>query len=414
MQPGRPLSAVEEFVARTGTPVVLGATVHGPLDIDALARAVRRLSDWHPVLTYRITRQGHRHRLSPAPHQPPPRLRQTTPHEPFDAPFAPGDPLLHAGLTRQPDGTHRLVLAIHHAISDGVSALSLTSLLWQTYTALVTGAPEPTPPPDLAPHPATDDLLAHRHPPLKVAAWLTGQALDLAVHRSARLPGHRPGPSPEPGAHLHTTELTTAQAHRLYRTARQHNTTSTALLSAIILLAARTQLPSHRPRRLSLGVTIGLRPCLTPPIPAHRLLTATSFVPVATEVGTNDAPTELASRIDRQLATARDTAHAERQAVALRYLLHAPTPIPFTMMLTNMATHRFRPTLPPGTRLTATFGYAPPPGPVPAVFITRVHHTLALHLATPRAWFDARQAASLAQALSHQLVTAVDDPQASP
>ena len=45
--------------------------------------------------------------------------------------------------------------AIHHAISDGVSALSLVSQLWQTYTALVTGTPEPVQPPD--PAPALDD-----------------------------------------------------------------------------------------------------------------------------------------------------------------------------------------------------------------------------------------------------------------
>ncbi|MFE9751110.1 hypothetical protein ACFYOT_39910 [Saccharothrix saharensis] len=403
---GRPLSALEEFVARTGTPVVLGGTVRGPLDTDALARAVQRLCDHHPLLGYRITRDGHRHRLSPAPDRPPPRLRLVDGSEPFDGPFAAGDPLLRATLGRRPDGTHRLVVATHHAISDGASALSLLSLLWQTYTALVTGGPVPDLPPAPAVHPATDDLLARRHPPLAVAAWLAGQALGLATRPAARLPGHRPGPAPEPGAHLHTVELTRAQALRLYRAAREHKITSTALLCAIILLAARTRTPPNR-RRLSLGVTIGLRSRLTPPIPAHRLVTATSFVPISARVDADATPAVLGHLIDRQFTSARETAHAERQAVALRYLLHAPTPIPFTIMLTNMATHRFRPTLPPGVELTGTFGYAPPPGPVPAVFIGRADRTLALHLATPRAWFDAAQAAHLAHALTRQLDSAL-------
>ncbi|MEU4744945.1 condensation domain-containing protein [Actinosynnema sp. NPDC023658] len=393
-------------MARAGTP-----TVHGPLDTDALARAVRRLCDHYPLLTYRITRDGRRHRLTPAPDRPPPQLRHTSGSEPFDAPFAPGDPLLRVTLTPLPDHTHRWVLAIHHAISDGVAALTLTSLLWQTYTALVTGDHEPTPPSEPALHPATDDLLARRHPPLKVATWLARQAVDIATHRPAHLPVRDPGPSPRHGAHLHTTELTTAQAHRLYRTARRHNTTSTALLCAIILFAARSQLAPTR-RRLSLGVTIGLRPCTTPPIPDHRLTTATSFIPINTTIGTHDTPATLARLIDRQFATARDTAHAERQAVALRYLLHAPTPIPCTAMLTNMATHRFRTTLPPGTRLAGTFGYAPAPGPVPAVFITRVDHTLGVHLATPRAWYDADQAEHLAHALDHHLTATVGGPEA--
>jgi hypothetical protein len=407
------LSALEEFVARTGTPIVLGATIHGPLDTDALARAVQRLCGRYPLLTYRITRDGHRHRLTPAPDRPPPPLRHTSGSEPFDAPFAPGDPLLRATLTRRPDGTHQWVLAIHHAISDGVAALTLASLLWQTYTALATGRHEPAPPSEPALHPATDDLLARRHPPLKVAAWLARQAVDMATHRTAHVPGRHPGPSPQHGAHLHTTELTTTQAHRLYRAARQHGTTTTALLCAITLLATHTQLtPAHRSRRLSLGVTIGLRPCLTPPIPDHRLTTATSYIPVNTTIGTDDTPATLGHSIDRQIATARDTAHAERQAVALRYLLHAPTPIPYTAMVTNMATHRFRATLPPGTRLSGAFGYAPAPGPVPAVFVTRVDHTLGLHLAAPRAWYDADQAARLARALDHHLTAAVGGPEA--
>ncbi|XVV07564.1 condensation domain-containing protein [Actinosynnema sp. CA-248983] len=287
--PGRPLSAVEEFVARTGTPVVLGATLHGPLDTDALAQAVQHLTDRHPVLTHRITRNGNRHHLTPAPDQPPPHLRHTTPDEPFDTPFTPGDPLLRATLT----GEGRLVLAIHHAISDGVSALSLASDLFQTYTALLTGNHHPAPPPEQPLHPATDDLLAHRHPPLKVAAWLAKQAAHLALHPATRLPGHKP--SPVPGAHLHTTELTRTQARHLYRTARQHHTTSTALLCAITLQAAHTQLaPRPRPHRLAMGVTIGLRPCTTPPIPAHHLVTATSFVPITTKITPDDTPTTLA------------------------------------------------------------------------------------------------------------------------
>ncbi|MEJ2856045.1 MULTISPECIES: phthiocerol/phthiodiolone dimycocerosyl transferase family protein [unclassified Saccharothrix] len=399
--PGRALSAVEEFVARTGTPVVSGATIHGPLDTDALARAVRLLCDRHPVLTHRIIRDGTRHRLTPALDHPP-QLRHTSPDEPFDTPFAPGDPLLRATLARHPDGTHRLVLAVHHAISDGVSAVTLASELWQTHTALVTGTHKPVPP-EPEPHPATDDLLAHRHPPLKVATWLAGQAVHLATHRGARLPGRRTTP-PEPGAHLHTVELTTAQAQGLYRTARRYGTTTTALLCSIILLAAHTRLRPAR-RRLSLGVTITLRPCTTPPIPAHHVVTATSFVPITAKVGTDDTPATLGPLIDHQFTAARTTSHAERQAVALRYLLHAPTPIPYTMMVTNMATQRLRLTLPPGINLTDVFGYAPPPGPLPAVFITRVDHTLALHLATPRTWFDTDQAAHLAHALARQLDT---------
>ncbi|MGP3969928.1 phthiocerol/phthiodiolone dimycocerosyl transferase family protein [Streptomyces sp. 6N223] len=416
MESSRPLVAGEAAMARTGTPAVSGVTVHGPLDVDALARAADQVCAWHPVLRCRITAEADGYRLAAAPHEPPPRLRETERCEDIDSPFAPGEPLLRAAVIRRPaDACHRVALAVHHAVADGVSGLALLSRLWQTYTALVAGKRPPAPPVEpRLPRPA-EELLAERHPPEDIAAWLADQAAAAAGQPPpARLLPAR-APAAGHGAHLHTVELPGAQVVRLYRAARRKGTTPAGMLSALVLLAARTQLrPVQGPLPLALGSMVDLRSRTAPPIPAHRVVQASSFVPVTAQVSAADDPAALGRAVDRQLASARADAYAERQVVAMSRLPDGPVALPFTAMLSNLAAFPLRLTLPPGTSATELFAYAPPPGPVPTVFVTRTRQALGLHLATPRAWFHVEQATGLARSLTRHLTAAMGEEGARP
>ncbi|CCB71118.1 phthiocerol/phthiodiolone dimycocerosyl transferase family protein [Streptantibioticus cattleyicolor] len=411
----RSLSPGEAALARTGTPAVTGVTVHGRLDTGALARAMELMCSWHPVLTCRITGTVGGPSLVTTPRRRPP-LRESAGDDPWpvDAPFALDEPLMRATVVHRPDDTHLLAFALHHAVSDGMSALTALSRLWQTYTALLAGV-RPAPPPTRAELPrAVDELLARRHPRHDIDAWLARQeAASAGQPAPARLParGTPPGTGPPHGAHLHTTELTSAQAVRLYRTAREAGTTPAALVCALIMLAARARLgPDAGPLPLALGVTVDLRSRTAPPVPRHHIMQAASLVPVTAPVAAGDAPAAIARTVAGQLASALADAWPERQVMAAGRLLAGPAPLPFTAMVSNLAACPVRLDPPPGTAVTGLFAYAPPPGPVPTVFVTRTRRCLGFHLATPRAWFDAAQAAGLARSLADQLARVLDEP----
>ncbi|ELS50351.1 hypothetical protein STVIR_8725 [Streptomyces viridochromogenes Tue57] len=405
------LTPVEAGLARIGTPGVCGVTVRGRLDTDALARAVDLLCSWHPVLAGRITATADGLRLTAAPNHSPGPREVTGDACDLDAPFTLDEPLLRVTVAHRPDGTHLLAFAVHHAVSDGMSALTAMSRLWQTYTALVTGG-RPTPPPADAGLPrSTEELLADRYPPHDTDAWLArqvaaaaGQPAPVQLPVSTALAGRG---SPH-GAHLHSTELTGADVVRLYRRAREENTTPAALMCALVMLAARARLaPEPGPLPLALGCTVDLRSRLVPPIPRHRMVQASSLVPVTAPVDTSDTLGAVARTVAGRLASALAGASAERQLMVASRMLSGAASLPFTAMLSNLAICPLRLSPPPDTAVSRLFAYAPPPGPGPTLFITRTRETMGLHLATPRSWFDDAQAAGLAQALTGRLAMAL-------
>lgn len=134
--------------------------LRGPLDVDALRRALSGIVTRHEVLRTGFVDRGGlpRQRIRPPAELPLPvedlrgapdpraivadRFRDEA-TRPFDLT---GDPLIRAGLLRLAKDEHVLLLTTHHIVSDGWSLGVLRRELAALYTAFVAGGPDPLPP----------------------------------------------------------------------------------------------------------------------------------------------------------------------------------------------------------------------------------------------------------------------------
>ncbi|MDL2079743.1 amino acid adenylation domain-containing protein [Streptomyces sp. GXMU-J15] len=117
------------------------ARLVGALDAHALRRALDRILERHTALrtTFEDADGTPVARIGEA------RFSWTAP-ERVDAPFdlATG-PLIRGSLSREEDGTHTLVLTVHHIVADGQSLRILVRELGVLYTAFSRGEPDPLP-----------------------------------------------------------------------------------------------------------------------------------------------------------------------------------------------------------------------------------------------------------------------------
>ncbi|MGW4158288.1 non-ribosomal peptide synthetase [Streptomyces sp. NPDC004788] len=146
--------------------VPFAVDVEGPLDEDALGRALAELVRRHPALRVRIVRgadgepvQSVLDAASGAPALPvaepadaaeAARIAEEFAAEPFDVD---GGPLLRLRLLRLTDSAataHRLLVGVHHIVFDGASLTLFVSELTELYGAFAEGRPVPLPEPAVA------------------------------------------------------------------------------------------------------------------------------------------------------------------------------------------------------------------------------------------------------------------------
>jgi amino acid adenylation domain-containing protein len=132
-----------------------GATLHGTLDTTALQHAITIVTERHETLRTTLHQHHQTIHIDPQPSFTQIDLTGEAQvagllHEQATTPFDLAEgPLFRAVLARMGDDRHALVIAMHHAVSDGWSLNVLLREITSAYTALVDGRE-----PELAPLPA--------------------------------------------------------------------------------------------------------------------------------------------------------------------------------------------------------------------------------------------------------------------
>ncbi|MFJ4188258.1 condensation protein [Kitasatospora sp. NPDC089509] len=408
---GRPLSVNESVLAVLEQQVAAAVTLHGPLDLDLLDRAVAHLCEVQPVLAASIVPGEGGLRLEPGAGSTVPQVTVGGGFDTAIGGFGLGQLLLRVTVLPQPDGSHQVVVAVHHAVSDGVSVLALMGALWQAYTVLAGGGT-----PDVArvglPEPVQQSLRA-RHSHQRVEEFLSRRAAFVAsVHPAVVPPTVEPeSPAARPGSWLNRITVPAAAAARLRELARARSASAHTLLSAALLVATRSLLPPE-PAGLTLNClsAVDLRARLDPPLPPGRIVQAASVAYTVSEVAGESDLLDLAGELRAQLHGEIEADSPELELLASEQAMEHFTTAPITLAVTNLAGRPFEPELPAELSADSLRLFTQPPGPFPLALITSTRRELAIDLALPRRWFGAERADRLTQATAAALTTLLGAP----
>ncbi|MER5782576.1 condensation domain-containing protein [Streptomyces mobaraensis] len=401
----RPLAASEAAFASFGTPIHFGQRLYGRLELDALASAVEDLLVLHPVLSARIVAADKGHVLRLDPSVPGPRLGMGGGIDAIGAPYAPDTPLFRAALTEEARDRYRLALSVHHAVSDGVSALTLLHTLWRSYSSRVTGRMPVLPPPTAGlPRPVEEHFRA-RFSAEELNDFLrdrAAKARDLVPACVPALAAGR-GTGVRAGVHRRRVPLSAQTVDRLTRTAKAARMSLHTLLCGIALRAVHSQTPSpdgtHPMTYLS---ALDLRRRCRPPLSMHEMVLAATAWQAVVEVGPDCHPVGIGRRVLEQLREAVLNNTVQKAIAATPELMDEVAHAPISVLVSDMATKTPPLELPPDLRSGPIDGCAVPPGPLPSVFLTGSQDDTAgldITLIMAADWFTARQADDLADAI---------------
>ncbi|CAL9661814.1 hypothetical protein SUDANB145_07019 [Streptomyces sp. enrichment culture] len=405
----RPLAGHEAMFVESGTPMVLCHSLGGPVDREVLDESLRVLAGVHPVLTARCRPgpDGPLLRCHPAA---PPRLRTGTDFAAATAPFAPGAPMVRATLLDQPGGDRLFVLCVHHAIADGVSALSALAQLWEICTARITGrTPRLPPATDGLPHPV-EPYFRREVTRRDLDGFLARRAARARALSPLCLPAEAAGTGtgtdgPARGVHVRRVALDREQTARLVRTARDSGISTHSLACGLVLTAVR-DVAGDAPGVQTLTCTSALdvRRRLVPPLPAHRVVMAAAALETHVPVASADDPVRVGRLLQERTRAAVRSGELDLSVAALPHLaaqaLTRGPALPMSVAVTDLTAHTPALPMPPELSASAPWGYVEVHGPVPVVALTGDHSSgLGLTLALPRAFFTAGQAQRLAGTL---------------
>ncbi|MFH8618848.1 condensation domain-containing protein [Streptomyces sp. NPDC017979] len=407
----RLLSVSESVLAALEQQVVVAVTIDGPLETSVLRTAVDRLCRHQPVLSATVVAEesGLGFRLeAPAPGDVP-----VVTGGDFDEAirgFAPGEPLLRVTVLPRTDGAHTVVVAVHHAVSDGVSVLELMRALWGTYTALVTGRdPEATETQGGLPAPI-EQLLGDRRDGEEIDAFLARRAEFAASVVPAVIPARE---AVGTGSHLSRVAVTPSGTLRLRELAQRCGGSVHALLSASLLVAVRRQIaPERGALPLNCMSAVDLRRRVTPAVPPGRLVQAASIAYTAVEVAPDDDPLEVAPEFRSRLRRSVDAGDLELELIAAEQAAAHFTTAPISLAVTNAAHRPLALELPSGVTAGSLRLFSQPPGPFPIAFVTASWEGLGIDLGLGRSWFSAGQGSRLAEAARDVVAGLLDDDEA--
>ncbi|MFF9126705.1 hypothetical protein ACF09J_26060 [Streptomyces sp. NPDC014889] len=415
----RALAPSEAAMAATGSPTVVGWTLHGGLDTGLLRAAVRELARRTPVLSARIVEGPDGLVLRRDPADPPVDLSFASDGwAPHDAPFLrPGDQVLRAVLHRDGLREHTLTLLAWHAVSDAACVLALHRRLWRIHRELAAGIAEASPAESAGLPPSVEGRLLARHSPADVAAYAARWSARLDASQPAALvprAAHDGRPGPADGAHRHRFTLSARQTEALAREARRRGASANSLLCAVATTAVRDLLSPEAAQddhaQLTCLIPVDLRSRLHPPLTADEFAFAASTASATVTVGPGTELGTTAAEIGRQVETALDAGHAELEYLATAHMLHRLASAAVTVAVSNVTHSCDPPALPAGLTATRAHVLTIPPGPVPTLFVSRHDKALRLDLVQPRAWYTREQAGRLADALRRTLTPVTGAP----
>ncbi len=325
-----------------GMPLFIGSTIEGEFDLDALREVLDELVAGHPLLrcghvlddgvpTLRLI-EGYRAPLAVVAGGEREYLRLVNERQDWTG------GLFRAVVLR--DGPiSRIVLVIHHGISDGRSAFALLGELWRRYTARIVGTPMPIPDAMRELPRAVDDLLAETMP--------ESEALDLLDMMRGMLiePPHtlpRDGAAGDPlGRYaVDRIELDDRETGHVVAASRAAGVSVHSLLSGYAMAAVRAQFETPAALSMICGYAADIRGALDPALPESLVLNCASGAGTPLSIGPDADPIELARLVDVDIRTARERRDPARLAVAFRHIRDEATAAMFsappTIALSNI------------------------------------------------------------------------------
>ncbi|MEV6773600.1 hypothetical protein AB0N05_33705 [Nocardia sp. NPDC051030] len=398
-----------------GMPLFIGSTVRGRIDARILRRVLAELAAGHVLLrSHVVTGDDGRQRFVANPgYQPVVEERAGGVDEYWALVNTPQDwdaGLFRAVLLHGSEHT-RIVLVIHHGISDGRSAFALLEEMWQRYTAYITGYPLPLHDSDSDLIPGIDAQLARVTTEADIdglLAQVRAMAANFGPEAAARtLPVDGDGVG-DPGGRLamRRIELGTYPTSGLLTAARAQGISVNSLLAGAALAAVRTEIEATGPIPLLCGHAVDLRPEITPELARTTLLNCAAGAGSPALVDTDADPLALGTALDADL---RHTLEARFPAVFMLAVqreldaeIAAILSAPPTIALSNMGRLPAHPT-PAGVTIVRDDVFATNPGMPPKMTIFTVGDRLIIQVEYDTAAHSHAQMERVTQAMRDQL-----------
>ncbi|MFJ4653552.1 hypothetical protein ACIP5Y_19985 [Nocardia sp. NPDC088792] len=298
-----------------GMPLFIGSTVRGRIDPELLRRVLGELAAGHVLLRSRVIENADGTKVFETDDTYVPALEVRAGggdeyRELVNTRQDWGAGLFRAVLLHGADCT-RIVLILHHGISDGRSAFALLDEMWRRYTAQLAGSPLPVGDSDRELVPGVDIQLAQVITEDEIDGFL-GQVLRLAASlgpeaapRTLPLDGVE---DPDGRLALRRISLDAAQTTALVDIAREQGVSVNSLLGGAALAAVRAELDAN-PGALPMicGHAADLRGVLAPPLPDATILNCASGAGTPALVDRDADPLELAHAVEAGMRQVLDT-----------------------------------------------------------------------------------------------------------
>ncbi|MGW4531750.1 phthiocerol/phthiodiolone dimycocerosyl transferase family protein [Nocardia sp. NPDC004340] len=298
-----------------GMPLFIGTAVRGKVDEHILRRVLGELAAGHVLLRSRVDTVGGVARfVAGEPVMPTLTVREGGVDEYWELVNSPQDwaaGLFRAVLLRGVRES-RIVLVIHHGISDGRSAFALLEEMWRRYAAHAAGTEPPLHDSDDALLGGVDELLAAVVGEAEVDGFLAHLAQEIAEASPADAPHTMPHDGDGVGdaggrLALRRIELSPGQTAELVEVARGRGISVNSVLAGAALAAVRGELAGDGPIPLMCGHAADLRPDLSPPVPVSTILNCASGAGTPALVDRDADPLAVGAVVDTTMRVLRES-----------------------------------------------------------------------------------------------------------
>ncbi|MFJ9370447.1 hypothetical protein ACIRRA_39330 [Nocardia sp. NPDC101769] len=298
-----------------GMPLFIGTTVRGAIDPAVLRRVLGELAAGHVLLrSLAVTVAGVSRFDVNETYVPPLEVYDGEADQYWELVNTRPDwsaGLFRAVLLRGPV-VSRIVLVIHHGISDGRSAFALLDEMWRRYSAHFAGTALPLEDSDRDLLDGVDQLLARVTTDAEVDGFLTQvgeMAANVGPEAAPRTLPHDGDGSGDPGGRLalRRVELSPGHTDELVEVARGQGISVNSLLAGAALAAVRAELAEDGPLPLMCGHAADLRPELSPRLPVSTMLNCASGAGTPALVDRDADPRALGAVVDATMRQMLDT-----------------------------------------------------------------------------------------------------------
>lgn len=396
-----------------GMPLFIGTTVRGAVDAGILRRVLRELAASHVLLRSRVVMVGGVACFEVDEDYAPPleeRVGEIDEYWELVNRRPEWDAGLFGAVLLHGTALTRIVLVIHHGISDGRSAFALLDEMWSRYGAQVAGHRLPLADSDRELVGGVDELLARVVTEAEVdefVAQVRAEAVSPAQAVPQTLPIDGDGVG-DPGGRLalRRIELNVRQTTEIVDAARAQNISVNSVLAGAALATVRAQLPVDGPVPMMCGHAADLRPALSPRLPASTVLNCASGTGTPVVVDRDADPLMVGVIVDQAMRFMLDTRFPALFMRASQRTLNAQVAAALSaapaIALSNMGRLPAHP-LPEGLEFVRDEIFAMTAGMPPKMTIFTVGDRLTVQVEYDTAEHSHHQMGRVAEAMSDQL-----------